>query len=175
MSRNASSWARMATNKNMLLRSFLALASSSIFGGLSSSRGRRGPRTGANGLPGLDAGFHADRFGVALVGVRGEHPGLLLVGAVDAIEPGKRERSFDRRRAREDRTLQRVWEIIEPYRTPACGSLAPSIRRTVSGATSAAWACPCGWSTLTTPIQTAAFTSIRARRLDGSSVGAIRF
>lgn len=114
---------------------------------------------------GLDPAFHADRFGVALVGESAHERGVLLVGAVDALDPGGRLLSLERRRAREDRTLERVWKLIEPHSprivsdqhqadaiTSFFGRQGASVKIV----------------NLTRPVQTAAFTSTRARLIDGS-------
>ena len=123
------------------------------------------PEDGHSWIAGFDPAFHADRFGVALVGVSREHPGLLVVGRVEGIEPGGRLLSFDRRRAREDRTLSRVSELIEPYspRIVTDQHQADAVRSYFGRL---------GVSVkvvhLTGPTQTAAFTSTRTRVMDGS-------
>ena len=123
------------------------------------------PEDGKSWVAALDPAFHGDRFGVALVGESVEERGVLLTGMVDAIDPGARLLSLERRRAREDRTLARVWELIEPYRPRIVtdqhqadavvsyfGRLGVGVRVVH----------------LTAPLQTAAFTSTRTRLLDGS-------
>ncbi len=123
------------------------------------------PEDGRKWVAGLDPAFHADRFGVALVGESIEEKGVLLVGRVEALDPGARLLSFERRRAREDRTLQKVWDIVEPYRPSVVtdqhqadavrsffGRLGTSVRVV----------------NLTASSQTAAFTSTRVRLVDGS-------
>jgi hypothetical protein len=65
---------------------------------------------------GLDVAYHADRCGLAVVGTARRDPRLFLVGALWAIEPQGLGRSLDERRAREDRTLEKVWELIQPFR-----------------------------------------------------------
>lgn len=127
--------------------------------------GPAAPEEGRNWVAGLDPAFHSDRHGVALVGESVHNPGLLIVGAVDAIEPGGKLRSLDLRRGREDRTLARVWEIIEPY--------APRIVTDQHQADAvSSYFGRFGVSTrvvnLTGPVQTAAFTSTRTRLIDGS-------
>lgn len=127
--------------------------------------GPAAPEDGKNWRAGLDAAFHGDRFGVALVGESVHAPGVLVVGAVDAIEPGGRLRSLDLRRGREDRTLDRVREILHPYSPKVVSDQhqADSIRSFFGRV---------GWSVeivnLTGPVQTAAFVSTRTRLLDGS-------
>jgi hypothetical protein len=73
------------------------------------------PEDAREWIVGTDAAFHADRFGVALVGEALTEPGTFLVGQVDAIDPGERLRSWEARREREDATLAKVWALIEPY------------------------------------------------------------
>jgi len=133
--------------------------------GLPLEDGPARPEDGHGWVAGLDPAFHSDRFGCALVGQSVEHRGLLLVGRVEAIEPKGKLLSFDQRRAREDRTLERVWEIVGPYRPRVVtdqhqadavrsyfGRLGVDVRVV----------------NLTAPVQTAAFTSTRTRLLDGS-------
>jgi hypothetical protein len=123
------------------------------------------PEDGREWIAGFDPAFHADRFGVALVGESVAERGVQLVGVVDAIEPGGRVRSLQSRRAREDRVLERVHELIAPYspRIVTDQHQADTIvsffgRRGLSVRT----------VSLTGPIQTAAFVSTRTRLLDGS-------
>lgn len=123
------------------------------------------PEDGRDWVAGFDSAFHADRFGVVVVGQSVREPGVLLVGAVDAIEPGGRLRSLERRRAREDRTLAKVMEVIEPYRPRVVTDQhhADAIR-TYFGRS--------GFVVkvvhLTAPLTTAAFVSTRTRLVDGS-------
>jgi hypothetical protein len=63
----------------------------------------------------LDPAFHADSFGVAMIGRAPLESDRLLVGAVESIKPSGAGRSFEQRRGREDATLERVWEAIGPY------------------------------------------------------------
>jgi hypothetical protein len=123
------------------------------------------PEDGRRCVAGLDPAFHADRFGLALVGESVSERGVLLVGAVDAIEPGARLRSIERRRGREDRALERVWELIGPYspRVVTDQHAADAIRSYFGRL-----GCSVKVVNLTGPIQTAAFTSTRTRLLDGS-------
>jgi hypothetical protein len=99
------------------------------------------------------------------VGESVEERGVLLVGAVDAIEPKGRLLSFNQRRAREDSTLQKVLEIIEPYRPRVVsdqhqGDAVSSFFGREGLAVDVVH--------LTGPLQTAAFTSTRTRLMDGS-------
>jgi hypothetical protein len=123
------------------------------------------PEAGRGWVAGLDPAFHADRFGVVLVGESIEEPGVLLVGRVEAIAPGEKRRSLDLRRAREDRTLERVWELIEPYqpRVVTDQHQADAVQSFFGRLGASARVV-----NLTGPIQTAAFTSTRARLMDGS-------
>ncbi len=127
------------------------------------------PADGRRWVAGLDPAFHADRFGVALVGESMNEPGVLVTGAVDGIEPGARRRSLDARRGREDATLTRVWELIEPYAEG--GGLRIVTDQHQADAVSSYFGrlgCPVKVVNLTAPIQTQAFTSTRARLMDGS-------
>jgi Terminase large subunit, T4likevirus-type, N-terminal len=65
---------------------------------------------------GLDVAFHSDNCGLAAVGRSVEDPAILTTGALWAIEPGPAAPSLSGRRGREDATLQRVWELIQPFR-----------------------------------------------------------
>jgi hypothetical protein len=123
------------------------------------------PEEGSGWVAGLDPAFHHDRFGVALVGQSVAERGVLLVGQVEGITPGARLLSLDRRRAREDRTLERVAEVIALYqpRIVTDQHQADAIssffgRRGVSVRV----------VNLNGPVQTAAFTSTRTRIGDGS-------
>lgn len=126
------------------------------------------PSDGRRWVAGLDPAFHADRFGVALVGESVAERGVLVAGVLEGVEPGAKRRSLERRRAREDATLERVWDLVEPY---AAGGLrivsdqhqADAIRSFFGRA-----GVPVSITNLTAPIQTAAFTSTRTRLLDGS-------
>ena len=124
------------------------------------------PELASRWVCGLDPAFAGDRFGVCVVGESIEEKGVLLVGVVDAIAPGERLRSFARRRAREDRVLDRVSEIIEPY--------APLVIATDQHQSDAI-ASHFGRQGVTVRVeawsrqsQTAMFTSLRARLTDGS-------
>jgi len=127
------------------------------------------PSDGRRYVAGLDPAFHADRFGVALVGESVNEPGVLVTGVVDGIEPGARRRSLDARRGREDATLARVWELLEPY---AEGGGLRIVTDQHQGDAVGSYFGRLGVSVkvvnLTGPLQTAAFTSTRARLMDGS-------
>ena len=77
--------------------------------------GPAAPGDGRRWLAALDPAFHADQFGVALVGESANERGVLVTGVLAGIEPGARRRSLDARREREDATLVAVWERLEPY------------------------------------------------------------
>ncbi len=93
---------------------------------------------------------------------------MLLVGRVEALVPGGRLRSLERRRAREDRVLDEVTQIIWPY--AAHGITVVSDQH--QGDSIRSHFGRHGWGVtienLTAPKQTAAFTSTRARLVDGS-------
>jgi hypothetical protein len=126
------------------------------------------PEDGRRWVAGFDPAFHGDRFGLAVVGESVAERGVLAVGVLDGLEPGAKRRSLGARRAREDSTLERVWELVEPYAEMGLrivtdqhqadavrsyfGRLGPSVQVV----------------NLTAPVQTAAFTSTRTRLVDGS-------
>lgn len=74
------------------------------------------PRDAVSWVAALDAAFHQDRFGYALLGEHPLRPNEVILGPVGAIEPVGVARSFEARRDREDATLAAVWEMLEPYR-----------------------------------------------------------
>jgi hypothetical protein len=123
------------------------------------------PSDGQHWVAGCDPAFHGDRFGVCLVGENVDAPGVLVVGAVDAIDPGGRLKSLDLRRGREDRTLEKVWKIIEPYhaRIVTDQHQADAIRSFFGRLGASVHVV-----NLTGPMQTAAFVSTRSRLEDGS-------
>jgi hypothetical protein len=133
--------------------------------GLPLEEGPAQPEDGRHWVAGLDPAFHGDRHGVVLVGESVEEPGVLLVGAVDAIEPAGRLLSFDQRRAREDRTLQKVWEIVEPYRPRV---VTDQHQADAVSSFFGREGLAVDVVHLTGPLQTAAFTSTRTRMMDGS-------
>lgn len=134
--------------------------------GIELEEGPARPEEGRNWTAALDPAFHGDTFGVALVGESVTERGVVVVGACEGIQPSGKARSLERRRAREDRALDAVWEIMEPYRP----------RRVVSDVHQAdairSYFGRRGLSVLienlSAPKQTAAFTSTRARMVDGS-------
>jgi hypothetical protein len=93
---------------------------------------------------------------------------VLLVGRVEGIDPGKREFSFARRRAREDRTLEQVWEIQEPYWHVGLRCVTDQHQADAVRSHFGRLGVNVRVVNLTQPIQTAAFTSTRARLMDGS-------
>jgi hypothetical protein len=119
---------------------------------------------------GLDSAFHADRFGVALVGEALTDPGTFLVAEVAAIDPGQRLRSWEARREREDKTLAEVWAILEPYQEARPGLKIVSDQHQADGIRSffERRGARVEIINLTSPVQTAAFVSMRARLVDGS-------
>jgi hypothetical protein len=133
--------------------------------GIPLAEGPARPEDGRNWVAGMDPAFHGDRFGVALVGESVEERGVLLVGAVDGIEPKGRLLSFDQRRAREDRTLQKVWEIIEPYRPRI---VTDQHQADAVSSSFGRQGLAVDVVHLTGPLQTAAFVSTRTRLMDGS-------
>jgi hypothetical protein len=133
--------------------------------GIELESGPVAPEDGQHWIAGLDPAFHADRFGVALVGESVHMPGVLVTGTIAGIEPGARRQSLEQRRGREDATLGKVWAMIEPYRPRVVTDQhqADAIR-----AYFGRQGCPVSVQNLTGPLQTAAFTSTRARLVDGS-------
>jgi hypothetical protein len=124
------------------------------------------PDDGEAWVAALDPAFHADAFGVALVGRSRWEPGLLVVGAVGSFKPAGSARSFEARRGREDETLARVWELVEPYRPSRVvsdqhNSVAIESYFGRKGV-------PVEIVNLTRAAQTSAFVSLRARLIDGS-------
>jgi hypothetical protein len=136
--------------------------------GIEFEAGPAQPEDGRNWVAGLDPAFHADRFGVALVGESIHNPGLLIVGAVDAIEPGGRLRSLDLRRSREDRTLSRVGELLEPYVAQGLRAVTDQHQSDAVSSFLGRRGVSTRVVNLTGPLQTSAFTSTRARLDDGS-------
>jgi hypothetical protein len=118
---------------------------------------------------GTDAAFSHDRFGIAAVGESVDEPGTLVVGHVEAIEPGGRLLSLDARRSREDRTLRRVLQAIQPYadagplRVVGDQHQADALRSYFGRKGIAFDSIP-----MTSTTQTAAFVALRTRLSDGS-------
>lgn len=133
--------------------------------GLDFADGPAPPEAGRDWVCGMDPAWSRDQFGYALLGESVEVPGLLVTGAVGAVEPGERLRSFVQRRRREDATLEQVWRAIEPY-TPrvvtdqASGDQVREYFQREGAPTKVVH--------LTGPLQAAAFTALRARLDDGS-------
>lgn len=126
------------------------------------------PEDATSWIIGTDAAFHGDRFGVVLVGESASEPGVFLVGSVDAIAPGERLRSLESRRQREDATLQRVWEIVEPYRVRPVKVVGDQHQSDGLRSFFGRKGVEVEIINITGPIQTAGFVSLRARLLDGS-------
>ncbi len=79
------------------------------------------PAEGRDWICGLDVGLSSDFFGVALVARSVPDPGVLVVGAVEGINPAAvrvraaSSESLDDARAREDSMFSRAWAVAEPY------------------------------------------------------------
>lgn len=124
------------------------------------------PEDGEGWIAGFDPAFHQDCFGVALIGRSRFEREQLVVGAVASIPPQGVARSFDQRRAREDATLAKVWELIEPY-----GPVKIFSDQHNSAAIESFFGrrgVPVEIVRLSRPLQTAAFVGLRARLVDGS-------
>lgn len=119
-------------------------------------------------VAGLDPAFHGDRFGVALVGESAIEEGVLLVGRVEALDPGGRLRSLDLRRGREDATLARVWELLEPYTEQGLRIVTDQHQSDAVSSYFGRLGVGVKVVNLTGPLQTAAFVSTRTRILDRS-------
>jgi hypothetical protein len=117
---------------------------------------------------GLDPAFHADRFGVALVGEGFSEGDTLLMGRVDAIEPQGVAKSFEQRRAREDATLAEVWAVIEPYAAHGLKIVTDQHQASAVESFFGRKGISVEVVNLTGPVQTQAFTALRARLVDGS-------
>lgn len=126
------------------------------------------PEEGRNWVCGMDPGFHADRYGVCLVGESIQEPGVLIVGAVDALAPGDKLRSLDLRRGREDRTLAKVWEIIEPYAEHGLRAVSDQHQQDAIQSYFGRLGVAVDIVNLTGPVQTQAFVATRTRLVDGS-------
>jgi hypothetical protein len=126
------------------------------------------PEDAGEWVAGLDPAFHGDRFGVALVGAALAEPGVFLVGDVAAIDPGQRLRSWEQRRAREDRTLAEVWAILEPYRARLVKVVSDQHQADGIRSFFGRRGVEVEIVNVTQPIQTQAFVTTRARLIDGS-------
>jgi hypothetical protein len=126
------------------------------------------PEDGRNWVAGLDPAFHADTFGVAIVGESVERPGLLVTGTVAGIQPGGRLRSLDLRRGREDATLAKVLELLEPYVEHGLRIVSDQHQADAVSSYFGRQGIAVDIINLTSTTQTAAFTSTRTRLLDGS-------
>ena len=74
------------------------------------------PEEASEWTVGLDVAFHSDNCGLAVVGPSVEDPAILTTGALWAIEPGPAAPSLSGRRGREDATLQKVAELLQPFK-----------------------------------------------------------
>ena len=119
-------------------------------------------------VAGLDPAFHADKFGVALVGESTGNPGTLVTGVLEGIAPGERLRSLDQRRGREDATLAAVWELLEPYQERGLRIVTDQHQADAVSSYFGRRGVAVDVVNLTGPLQTQAFTSTRARLVDGS-------
>jgi Terminase large subunit, T4likevirus-type, N-terminal len=136
--------------------------------GISFDHPRARPEDASHWIIGLDPAFAQDRFGLFAVGPSVHEDGVLVVGDVDALEPGGRLRSWDARRGREDRLLSRVWKIVEKYVDVGVeihsdihqGDAIQSYFERQGVATTI--------HAVSGPEQTQMFVSLRARLLDGS-------
>jgi hypothetical protein len=126
------------------------------------------PEDGSRWVAGFDPAFHADRFGVAVVGESVAERGVLVSGVVDAIEPGAKRRTFTARRAREDSTLERAWELVEPYAEQGLRIVTDQHQGDAVRSFFGRRGASVQIVNLTAPVQTQAFTSTRTRLLDGS-------
>jgi hypothetical protein len=130
--------------------------------------GPAAPEDASGWVCGLDPAFHSDRFGVALVGDARWEPDTLLVGLVDAIEPRGVAKSFEQRRAREDATLAEVWAVIEPYAAVGLKIVTDQHQASAVESFFGRKGITVEVVNLTGPVQTQAFTALRARLVDGS-------
>jgi Terminase large subunit, T4likevirus-type, N-terminal len=119
-------------------------------------------------VAGLDPAFHADKFGVAVLGESVNEPGVLLAGVLDGIAPGGRLKSLDRRRGREDATLAKVWELLEPYAGSGLQIVTDQHQSDAVSSYFGRLGVAVRVVHLNGPKQTAAFTSMRTRLIDGS-------
>jgi hypothetical protein len=137
-------------------------------GGVEWASGPAAPEDAGGWVCGLDPAFHADRFGFCLVGRAHFEEEMLLMGRVGAIEPQGVAKSFDQRRAREDATLAEVWAQIEPYAAHGLRIVTDQHQASAVESFFGRKGVPVEVVNLTGPVQTAAFTMLRARLIDGS-------
>ncbi|MGC2375373.1 MAG: terminase family protein [Solirubrobacteraceae bacterium] len=130
--------------------------------------GPAAPEDASGWVCGLDPAFHSDRFGVALVGEARWESDTLLLGRVDAIEPQGVAKSFEQRRAREDATLAEVWAVIEPYAAQGLKIVTDQHQASAVESFFGRKGITVEVVNLTGPVQTQAFTALRARLVDGS-------
>ena len=126
------------------------------------------PEDGKNWVAGCDPAYHADRFGLCLVGESVHEAGLLVTGAVEGIEPGARLRSLELRRRREDRILERAWQVMEPYVPHGLRAVSDQHQADAVQSYFGRKGVSVRIQNLTGPLQSAAFISTRTRLLDGS-------
>jgi len=83
------------------------------------------PSGGKNWVCGLDPSSSMDQFGVALVGESVSEPGVLVVGQVAGLKPGRigaaSNDTFEAQRARQDSLMGQVLGLIHEY-NPRCVS-----------------------------------------------------
>ncbi len=128
------------------------------------------PEDGRRWIAGLDPAFHGDKFGVAIIGESVKDPGVFVAGDLEGIAPGGKLKSLDLRRGREDKTLARVWDLLRPYHEEGGGLRIVTDQHqsdSVKSYFGRLGVAPKS-VTLTGPLQTAAFTSLRTRLQDGS-------
>lgn len=137
--------------------------------GVSFAAAPAAPGEGKGWVAGLDAAFSSDRFGVAVVGESLAEPGLLVVGAVAALEPKRGRKpaleSFEGERRRQDAMLDEVWGLIEPYKPRAVADLHKGgpVRSYLGRL-----GCAVQLLAPTGPLQKQQFVSLRTRLEDGS-------
>jgi hypothetical protein len=136
--------------------------------GIEWTSGPAQPEDAERWICGMDPAFHADRFGYCLVGPGRWEQDTLLVGRVGSIEPQGVAKSFDQRRAREDATLAEVWAQIEPYAAQGLRIITDQHQASAVESYFGRKGVAVEVVNLTGPIQTQAFTALRARLVDGS-------
>jgi hypothetical protein len=136
--------------------------------GIDFEAGPVAPEDGRRWVCGMDPAYHGDRYGLALVGESAHEPGLLVVGAVDAIEPKGAKNSREGRRQREDTTLAKVWSILEPYAERGLRIASDQHDADAVRSYFGRLGCAVTIHNLTGPLQSSAFTAVRTRLMDGS-------
>jgi hypothetical protein len=137
--------------------------------GIEFEEGPARPEDAVRWTCGLDPAFSQDRFGCALVGEALNEPGVFLTGAMEAVDPGERLRSLEARRAREDHTLEQIWQVVAPYAAVRPVRVVSDVHqadvvRSFFGRRGLEVEIVTGSS----PAQTEAFVALRTRLVDGS-------